>query len=228
MRRELTWQAVVIAVIVAALVSASYPYVLLKLGIGPNVSVVSAFLGAVGLLILGRKTHGQNRLMNNIVQTAGTSAAMTAFMCVIAAAVDLANHNPVVQNKLNNIHKSEPWPMFFWLTCAGGIGVLFTVIFRRHFLDDPKLIFADGVAAAETIVVLDSPGPEARDKLGALGFSALASAVVYLFREGFAMFQSKWAYLKSLEIIPDFYPVATYQSYRVGVEWNLLIIGSGL
>jgi len=228
MRRELTWQAVVIAVIVAALVSASYPYVLLKLGIGPNVSVVSAFLGAVGLLILAPKTHGQNRLMNNIVQTAGTSAAMTAFMCVIAAAVDLANQNPVVKDKLNDIHRIEPWPMFWWLTCAGGIGVLFTVIFRRHFLDDPKLVFADGVAAAETIVVLDSPGHESRDKLAALGLSSLASAVVYLFREGFGMFKDKWSYLANFEILPDFFPGSVFRSYRVGVEWNLLSIGAGM
>lgn len=228
MRRELTWQAVIIAVIVAALVSASYPYVLLKLGIGPNVSVVSAFLGAVGLLILARKTHGQNRLMNNIVQTAGTSAAMTAFMCVIAAAVDLANQNPVVKDKLNNIHTIEPWPMFLWLTCAGGIGVLFTVIFRRHFLDDPKLVFADGVAAAETIVVLDSPGREARDKLAALGLSSLASAVVYLFREGFGMFQDKWSYFKNLEFLPNTYPGIGPKSYNVGMEWNLLGVGAGM
>jgi len=228
MRRELTWQAVVTAVIVAALVSASYPYVLLKLGIGPNVSVVSAFLGAVGLLILARKTHGQNRLMNNIVQTAGTSAAMTAFMCVIAAAVDLADQNPVVQDKLNGIHKIDPWPMFWWLTCAGGIGVLFTVIFRRHFLDDPKLVFADGVAAAETIVVLDSPGREARDKLGALGLSSLASAVVYLFREGFGMFKAKWEMLKHLEVLDNLFPGASLESYKVGVEWNLLSIGAGM
>ena len=47
MRRELTWQAVVSALLVAAVVSASYPYVVLKLGMGPNVSVVSAFLGAI-------------------------------------------------------------------------------------------------------------------------------------------------------------------------------------
>jgi uncharacterized oligopeptide transporter (OPT) family protein len=228
MRRELTWQAVVIAVIVAALVSASYPYVLLKLGIGPNVSVVSAFLGAVGLLILARGTHGQNRLMNNIVQTAGTSAAMTAFMCVIAAAVDLANQNPVVKDKLNDIHTIEPWPMFWWLTCAGGIGVLFTVIFRRHFLDDSKLVFADGVAAAETIVVLDSPGREGHDKLAALGLSSLASAVVYLFREGFGMFKDKVALLGHLEFLPDWYPRSGLQPYRVGVEWNLLSIGGGM
>src|SRR5438874_1359825 len=119
MRRELTWQAVVTAVIVAALVSASYPYVLLKLGIGPNVSVVSAFLGALLLLALAPRTHGNNRLMNNIVQTAGTSAAMTAFMCVIAAAVDLTVLNKNTADYLDGITHIDRWPMFLWLSCAG-------------------------------------------------------------------------------------------------------------
>src|SRR5437762_1518587 len=106
---ELTWQAVVIAFVVSAIISASYPYVLLKLGMGPNVSVVSAFQGAILLMVLARKTHGRNRWMNNVVQTAGTSAASTAFMCVIAAAVDLAAQNPTMTDeKLNNIRHIEP------------------------------------------------------------------------------------------------------------------------
>ena len=116
MRRELTWQAVVSAVVVSALVSASYPYVVLKLGLGPNVSVVSAFLGALMLLALAPKTHGQNRWMNNIVQTAGTSAAQTAFMCVIAAAVEMAATNPAMNSeKMDHVTRLEPWPMFWWL-----------------------------------------------------------------------------------------------------------------
>jgi uncharacterized oligopeptide transporter (OPT) family protein len=215
MRRELTWQAVVCAVVVSAVVAGSYPYVVLKLGMGPNVSVVSAFLGAVMLLALAPKTHGQNRLMNNIVQTAGTSAAQTAFMCVIAAAVDLAARNPSAIPFLNGITHIEPWPMFWWLVFAGGIGVLFTVLFRRHFLDDPKMVFADGVAAAETIVVLDSKGPEAKRKLQMLGVTALASAVVDWFREG-------------VEKLPDFYPTSVFKSLKIGIEWNLLSLGSGL
>jgi uncharacterized oligopeptide transporter (OPT) family protein len=159
MRRELTWQAVVSAVLVSAVVSASYPYVILKLGMGPNISVVAAFLGALLLLGLSPKTHGQNRWMNNIVQTAGTSAGSTAFMCVIAAAVEMTAKNPgLPSDKLAEVKPIAPMPMFWWLVFAGGIGVLFVVLFRRYFIDDPKLVFADGVAAAETIVVLDSQG----------------------------------------------------------------------
>jgi len=216
MRRELTWQAIVSAVIVSALVSASYPYVVLKLGLGPNVSVVSAFLGALMLLALAPKTHGQNRWMNNVIQTAGTSAASTAFMCVIAAAVEIAATNPAMNSeKMDQVTRLEPWPMFWWLCCAGGIGVLFMVLFRRHFIDDPKMIFADGVAAAETIVVLDSRGPEAGSKLKMLGVTALASAIVDFLREG-------------VKVIGNYYPRPMFRSYGVGMEWGFLTLGSGL
>jgi uncharacterized oligopeptide transporter (OPT) family protein len=222
--RELTWQAALSAVIVSALVSASYPYVILKLGIGPNVSVVSAFLGALMLLILAPRTVGQNRLMNNIVQTAGTSAASISFMCVVAAAVDLAAANPTMTDTaLNGIRHIEPWPMFWWLCCSGGMGVLFIVLFRRHFVEDPKLVFADGVAAAETILVLDDRGPEAGGKFKLLGLAALASAVVDLLREGLTVFREGLAYL------PDFFfGSRSAASLRVGTEWNLLSLGSGM
>src|SRR5687768_18528075 len=84
--RELTPRSVLCGLAVAAIMGASYPYIVLKLGFGPNVSVVAAFFGYMMLGILFRSF---NRWENNIVQTAGTSAAQTAFMCVILAAFDI-------------------------------------------------------------------------------------------------------------------------------------------
>ncbi|MBK7859174.1 MAG: hypothetical protein IPJ65_11250 [Archangiaceae bacterium] len=70
---------------------ASYPYIVLKLGFGPNVSVVAAFFG---FLFLGLASKSYNRWENNIVQTAGTSASQTAFMCILLAAFDMLRANP--------------------------------------------------------------------------------------------------------------------------------------
>jgi OPT family oligopeptide transporter len=205
---EITWQSVTGAFLISSVVAGSYPYVVLKLGVGPNVSVVSAFLGAIFLNITAFKTRGNNRFLNNIIQTAGTSASSTAFMCVIAAAFDYLDKNETVK-----IHMHiTSWQMFAWLTCSGMIGVVFTVLFRKHFLDDPKMIFADGVAAAETIQVLDSDPKEATQKLRAIGFAALASGAVDWLREGMAL-------------LPTLY---FSRPYRAGMEWGLLNIGSGL
>src|SRR5262249_43574338 len=117
------------------------------------------------------------------------------------------------QNETVAIHtRITPWQMFTWLTCSGMIGVLFTTLFRKHFLDDPKMIFADGVAAAETIEVLDSHSKDVRHKLNALTLAALASALVDWLREGLSLLGT--LYLS--------------KAYRTGFEFSLLNVGSGL
>src|SRR3982750_3946031 len=91
--REFTLRAAIVALLVAAIIGSSYPYVVMKLGFGPNMSVVSAFFG---YLILGLASRSFNRFENNIVQTAGTSAGQTAFLCVLMAAFDLLRQNPAL------------------------------------------------------------------------------------------------------------------------------------
>ena len=106
--REFTIRAVIAGIVVAAIMGASYPYIVLKLGFGPNVSVVAAFFGYLFLGILFRNF---NRWENNIVQTAGTSAAQTAFMCVILAAFDLLAQKPGAR-----LHVRADWyESFLWL-----------------------------------------------------------------------------------------------------------------
>ncbi|MEP6862532.1 MAG: OPT/YSL family transporter, partial [Deltaproteobacteria bacterium] len=151
---------------------ASYPYVVLKLGFGPNVSVVAAFFG---YLFLGLLFRSFNRWENNIVQTAGTSAAQTAFMCVILAAFDFVAQNP----KLHYTFSPSPFHAFLWLTAASILGILMAVPLRRHYVVDEQLTYADGVAAAETIIVLDSRGKAARDGAIALGLGLIASAATW-------------------------------------------------
>jgi uncharacterized oligopeptide transporter (OPT) family protein len=84
--RELTARSVTVALGVALVIGASYPYVVLKFGFGPNISVVSAFFG---FLALGLFSKSYNRWENNIVQTAGTAAGQIAFLCWLLAAFDM-------------------------------------------------------------------------------------------------------------------------------------------
>src|SRR3984885_7077898 len=139
---ELTPRALFAAVIVAVIMGATYPYMVLKLGFGPNVSIVSAFFGFVILSVIARKSY--DRWQNNIVQTAGTAAAQTAFMCGILAAFDMLRASKVV------VFHANPTPLqtFVWLTCASLLGVLLAVPLRRHFIVDEQLAFPDGMAAA--------------------------------------------------------------------------------
>src|SRR5689334_5050212 len=94
-RPELSLRAILCACVVAAIIGGSYPYIVLKLGFGPNIAVVSAFFGYL-LMVTVLRIKSFNRWENNIVQTAGTSAGQTAFMCVLLAAFDMLNANPKV------------------------------------------------------------------------------------------------------------------------------------
>jgi uncharacterized oligopeptide transporter (OPT) family protein len=214
--RELTTRSIVVAILVAAVIGASYPYVVLKLGFGPNISVVSAFFG---YLALGIAFRNYNRWENNIVQTAGTSAGQTAFLCTLMAAFDLLRMDPAA----NFAFTLTPVQSFLWLSFAGTLGVLLSVPMRRHFVVDEKLTFADGVAAAETLVVLDSRSAASRNAARSMALGGVLSAVVMAIREDARLLGAVWYR------IPELFPIgATGPIMNVGVSWSLLSAGSGM
>jgi putative OPT family oligopeptide transporter len=210
---EFSLRAVLCGLVVAVVMGASYPYIVLKLGFGPNVSVVAAFLG---YLALGIVFKNYNRWENNIVQTAGTAAAQTAFMCVLLAAFDMLSASPTVSFSLI----VTPFQSFMWLTAAGLLGVLLAVPMRQHFVVDEKLPYPDGMAAGETLIVLDGHGSEARQAALALGVGAVASAAVMLMTEDALVL--RW--------FPSVMTVGTavMMTTGVGVNWSLLSLGSGM
>ena len=214
--KEFTVRSVLVAIAVAAVIGGSYPYVVLKLGFGPNISVVSAFFG---YLALGLATRNFHRWENNIVQTAGTSAGQTAFLCTLMAAFDLLRMDPAA----NFTFELQPHQAFLWLTCSGVLGVLLSVPMRRHFVVDEKLTFADGVAAAETLIVLDSKGGESRGAARSMAIGSVLSAVLMMVREDARLLKAAWYR------IPEMLPFGELGAkMNVGLSWSLLSIGSGM
>jgi uncharacterized oligopeptide transporter (OPT) family protein len=210
---ELSPRAILCGLLVAVVMGAAYPYIVLKLGFGPNVSVVAAFFG---YLALGIAFKDYNRWENNIVQTAGTSAAQTAFMCVLLAAFDMLGASKTISFHLT----LSPWQSFAWLSIAGLLGVLLAVPMRQHFVIDEKLPYPDGIAAGETLMVLDSRGPEARRAARALAFGAIASAALMLMTEDARVV----TWLPSITLLGT----AVTKVTGVGINWSLLSAGSGM
>lgn len=174
---ELTVRSILVGLVVALIIGSAYPYCVLKLGFGPNLSVVSAFFGFIALVLILRAS-GTNARENNIVQTMGTSAGQTAFMCVLLAAFDLLNAKGVLNPP---IHLGTA-QIFFWLCSASLLGILLAVPMRRHYIDEENLTYADGLAAGETIKVLH----EGKDKgasaapVKALSLGVLASGILMI------------------------------------------------
>src|SRR5215471_5986777 len=163
-RREFTPRAVLASLVISAVIGASYPYIVLKLGFGPNISVVAAFLG---FLSLGLLFKDFSRWENNVIQSAGTAAGQTAFLCV---------------------------------TSAGWLGVLLSVPMRRHFVVEEKLPYPDGVAAGETILVLDERGHGSKSATRAMGWGSIASAAIMTLRADTRLLGNVWYRIP--EILP--------------------------
>jgi len=208
--REFTPRSILVGLLVALVIGASYPYMVLKFGFGPNISVVSAFFG---FLALGLFSRSYNRWENNVVQTAGTTAGQIAFLCWLLAAFDILAAEP---GSGFDVHLTweKTW---IWLSAAGLLGVLMAVPLRKHFIEDEQLRFPDGVAAGETLIILDSRGPEARQSAFAMVGSLVASGLTFLAT------QLRW--------VVDAIPVTLNAfSARAGVGFavSLLNLGSGI
>ncbi len=209
--RELTARAVVVALAVAVLIGVSYPYVVLKLGFGPNIAVVSAFFGWMMLSVVAKGASIKRE--SNLAQAAGLIAGQTAFLCTILAAFDMLTADPDVAIDLQ-LGKLE---IFAWLTTAGVLGVLMAVPLRQHFVVDEKLPFPDGLAAGETLLVLDARGEGARQAARAMIGGLVSSAAL-----SFATLRHFIA-----EVVPmklgAFAAVTGF-----GVSLSLLNLGSGI
>ena len=227
---ELTLQSIAAAVVVAAIMGSAYPYMVLKLGFGPNVSIVLAFFGYLILSVIARKSY--DRFQNNIVQTAGTSAAQTAFMCGILATFEILRADKTAHFTLNPTQLQT----FVWLTTASLLGVVLSAPMRRHFIVDQKLPFPDGMAAAETLLVLDPPHDApaaqrgvARKAAMVMGVCLLASGALMLVRDDSNL----------LSLIPGGWDTGaltlgaaggafTLAAMGVGVGYSLLSLGTGM
>jgi uncharacterized oligopeptide transporter (OPT) family protein len=213
--RELTGRAILIAIVVAALMGAAEPAVVLKIGYGPNMSVVSAFLGFIAISLIGLATGTRGtRFENNLVQTAGTAAGSgVGFMAVVLAAIDMLN-----QRGLMNLHLST-LQIFSWLAPAGLLGVLLAVPLRKHYIDQENLTFADGTAAGETLLVLDQGPREAGPRVAALAIGGGLSALVTLLRDG----------AKAIRDHVTFGFLSPHaEALRLGSEVGVLSLGAGM
>ena len=213
--RELTVRAVLVAVVVAALMGAAEPTVTLRIGYGPNLSVVSAFLGFLALGLIGLATRSRaSRQEVNLVQTAGTAAGSgVGFMAVVLAAIDMLD-----QRGLLSIHLT-PLQIFAWLAPSGMLGVLLAVPLRKHYIDEENLTFADGTAAGETLVLLDQGPKEAGPRVAALGAGGAVSALLTVARQGFG---------KIPETLAFTFLSPHAEALRLGTEVGVLSLGAGL
>lgn len=165
---ELTFKAIVLSILLAAVLTAANAYLALRIGTTISASIPAAVI-AMGVLRFFRQS---NILECNMVQTAASAgegvAGVVSF--VLPAAIIL------------HVWNSFPYLETFALTVLGGLlGVLYTVPLRRILLNLPTLTFPEGTAVGNVLKASATGG----SKLKPLLQGVIAGGAISFLQGGF-------------------------------------------
>jgi putative OPT family oligopeptide transporter len=164
---QLTLKAILLSIILTVILASANAYVGLFAGLTVATAIPAAVLSMAILPLFGKA----NILENNIVATGASAGSSIAAGAIFTLPALILLHH---------------WTTFdYWWTVAivglgGLLGVLFSVPLRRTLILEQKLLFPEGVAAAEVLKAGANPGAGAK----ILGFAAVAGGVFKLVTSG--------------------------------------------
>lgn len=171
---QLTLRGMIIGVIGAIVLTMSSMYVALKLGVLPWPIIFVALVSMFFLKICGALGRETNINEINVTHTAMSAGAMTAG--------GLAFTLPGIF--ILNPHATVSFSKLFIIVLGGVIlGLIFTALIRKYFIEIKELPYPMGQAAAETLLVGDEGGKKSANLFLSMG----ASAVFTIIRDGFAL-----------------------------------------
>lgn len=197
---EITFRAVILAILLAVILAASNTYLALKIGILTSASIPAAII-AMGVLRFFKQS---NILENNLIQTAASAGE------AIAGGIVYTIPGLII------IHY---WTHFsYWENLAialiGGIlGVLFSVPLRKVLVKDPYLKFPEGQAIAEVLQIQEKKSVSLRDMLG----GSLIGALIEFAQNGLKVIASS---------IQGWFPIGN-TAIGFGTGFSATLVGAG-
>lgn len=174
--KQLTVRSLVIGALGSIIITTSSMYVALRMGALPWPTIFVAVMSLAILKALG----GTNLNEINVTHTAMSSGAMVAG--------GLAFTVPGIW--ILEASSEVSFLSLLIVTLAGTIlGVVFTGLIRRYFIEKEKLPFPMGVASYETAVAGDKGGKKAKYLFSTMGAAAVFVAV----RDGLEWIPSAWS-----------------------------------
>lgn len=159
---QLTLRGVLIGCIGCAVITASSVYVALKMGALPWPIIFAAILSLFLLkwISRGRSTLNEANVTHTVMSSGAMVAGGLAFTIPGAWMLGLAD--------------DVSWVQLAVIALGGSaLGLLGSIALRRHFIDDVKLEYPIGEAAAQTLKAGDAGGSTGKMLFGSMGFAAV-------------------------------------------------------
>ena len=227
---QLTWRAVLTGGMLGMLMASANLYTTLKIGWSFGVAITACVLSFVTWNALRLLSGGWLRpltlLENNCMQSTASAAGYSTGSTIGTAFGALL--------LLEGAH--QPWwvvALFTLLT--GAMGVFLAVPMKRQMINQERLAFPTGTAAAATLKSLYSHGAEALQKAYALVTCLVLGVGVGIFNTSEGTL--RWLdglFAKTRLHLPDLIPATGYamingrQLFNFGFEPSVLLIGAGM
>jgi len=201
--RQLTLRSLVIGAIGSVVITTSSMYVALRMGALPWPTIFVAIMSLAILKALGNTNLNEV----NVTHTAMSAGSMVAG--------GLAFTVPGIW--ILNANAGMSFISLLVLTLSGTVlGVIFTGLIRKYFVEKEKLPFPMGIASYETIVAGDEGGSKARYLFSTMGAAAVFVAIRDWFGWIPGAWSSAWLYARNIFFGVWISPMAVGIGYIIG------------
>lgn len=181
---QLTVRAVVMGTILGFFLSFTNLYLGLKVGWHLGVAITACILSFAawnGLLRLGLAKTPMTILENNCMASTASSAGYATGSTMVSAVPALLLLSVTADNPGGT---QLPWPVLVgWTFFLAALGVVLAIPMKRNMINQERLKFPSGTAAAVTLQSLYSQGAEAMARARALLVGAALGAAVPLLKD---------------------------------------------
>jgi len=227
---QLTWRAVLTGGVLGMLMASANLYTTLKIGWAFGVAITSCVLSfvmwnALRFLTAGRLTP-LSILENNCMQSTASAAGYSTGSTIATAFGALL---------LLEGHHQSWWIVGSFTLATGALGVFLAVPLKRQMINQEKLPFPSGVAAAATLKSLYSKGAESLRKAYVLISGLILGVCVGIMNTGEGtlrmldrLFEKTGLHLPELIPATGFRMIGGKQLLGFGFEPSVLLIGAGM
>ncbi len=163
-KEQLTLRGVILGALGSVVITTSSMYVALRMGALPWPTIFVAILSMSLLKMFGKTNLNEINVTHTAMSAGGLVAGGLAFTI---PGIWMVNPDAKVS-----------FLSLVMVTLAGtALGLIFTVLLRKHFIEKEKLPFPMGIAASETLLVGDEGGQKGRVLFSTLGLTAVFTAL---------------------------------------------------
>lgn len=201
--RQLTLRSIVIGAIGSVIITTSSMYVALRMGALPWPTIFVAVMSLAILKALGNTNLNEINITHTAMSAGSMVAGGLAFtipgIWILNASVEVGLLSLLI------------------VTLSGTIlGVVFTALIRKFFVEREKLPFPMGIASFETVVAGDKGGKKARFLFSTMGITAIFVAVRDWFGLIPSALSSGWLYARNIFFGVWVSPMAIGIGYLIG------------